>query len=124
MSANCSERDIIPSSSAANAIDRLAVEESGRGHRWSYPSSERQRTQVYLTLVNFATRYPEAKALKQISIEATADALVSLYSRLEILEKILSDMGSHFVSECRQEVSSVLSIRQMPTTPYHPMCNG
>ena len=46
MSANISQRDITPSSSAANAIDRLAVEESGRGHRWSYPFSERQRTQV------------------------------------------------------------------------------
>ena len=32
-------------------------------------------------------------------------------------------MGSQFVSECMQEVSRLLSIRQTTTTPYHPMCN-
>ena len=33
-------------------------------------------------------------------------------------------MGTQFVSECMQEVLRLLSIRQLSTTPYHPMCNG
>ena len=33
-------------------------------------------------------------------------------------------MGTQFVSECMQEVSRLLSIHQLSTTPYHPMCNG
>ena len=77
-----------------------------------------------LTLLNFVTRYPETKALNQISTEATAEALFNLYNRLGIFEEFLSDMGSQFVSECMQEVSRLLSIRQMTTTPYHLLCNG
>ena len=88
-----------------------------------HPASDEGHRYI-LTLVDIATRYPGAKALKHISTEATAEALVSLYSRLGIPEEILSDMGSQFVSECMQEVSRLLSIRQMTTTPYHPMCNG
>ena len=79
---------------------------------------------MHLMLVDFATRYVEAKALKCITTEETAKALLSLYSRLGIPEGVLSDMGSQFVSECMQEVSRLLCIRQMTTTPYHPMCNG
>ena len=39
-------------------------------------------------------------------------------------EEVLSDMGTQFVSSCMQEVSRLLNIRQLTTTPYHPICNG
>ena len=29
-----------------------------------------------------------------------------------------------FVSDCMKEVTRFLSIKQITTTPYHPMCNG
>ena len=29
-----------------------------------------------------------------------------------------------FVSDCMKEVTRLLSIKQITTTPYHPMCNG
>ena len=59
-----------------------------------------------------------------MSSETVAEALVNMYSRLGIPEEVLRDMGTQFVSECMQEVSRLLSIRQLSTTPYHPMCNG
>ena len=83
---------------------------SEKGHRY------------ILTLVDYATRYPEAIPLKSISTEAVAEALVDIYNRLGVLEEVLSDMGTQFVSECMKEVSRLL--RQLTTTPYHPMCNG
>ena len=43
---------------------------SDRGHRW------------ILTLVDFATRYPEAVALKTIDTEVVAEALVGIFSRV------------------------------------------
>ena len=43
---------------------------SDRGHRW------------ILTLVDFATRYPEAVALKTIDNEVVAEALVGIFSRV------------------------------------------
>jgi len=53
-----------------------------------------------------------------------AEALVDIFSRLGIPEEILSDLGTQFVSDCMKEVTRLLSIKQLTTTPYHPMCNG
>ena len=80
--------------------------------------------QYILTLVDYATRYPEAIALKRIDTPTVAEALVDMFSRLGIPEEILSDLGTQFVSECMEEVNRLLSIRHLTTTPYHPMCNG
>ena len=43
-----------------------------------------------LTLVDYATRYPEAVPLKKIDTETVAEALVDMFSRLGIPEEILS----------------------------------
>ena len=88
-----------------------------------YPPSESGHRYI-LTLVDYATRYPDAVPLKSITTESVAEALVDMYSRLGVPEEVLSDMGAQFVSECMAEVSRLLSIRQLTTSPYHPMCNG
>ena len=75
-------------------------------------------------LVDYATCYPDAIPLKSITTETVAEALVDMYSRLGIPEVILSDVETQFVSECRVEVSRLLSMHQLTTTPYHLMCNG
>ena len=86
------------------------------------PSEDGHR--YILTLVDFATRYPEAVPLKNIDTETVAEALVDIFSRLGVPEEILSDLGTQFVSEGMKEVTRLLSIKQLTTTPYHPMCNG
>ena len=88
----------------------------------SPPSEEGHR--YVLTLVDFSTRYPEAVPLKNIDTETVAVALVDIFSRLGVPEEILSDLGTQFVSDCIREVTRLLSIKQLTTTPYHPMCNG
>ena len=87
------------------------------------PASDKGH-QYVLTLVDYATRYPEAVPLKNIDTETVAEALLDLYSRVGIPEEVLSDLGTQFVSECMQKVSRLLSIRRLTTTPYHPICNG
>ena len=77
-----------------------------------------------LTLVDYATRFPEAVALREISSENVAEALVSMFSRVGVPEEILSDCGSQFTADLMKEVSRLLSIKQLTTTPYHPQCNG
>ena len=77
-----------------------------------------------LTVVDYATRYPEAVALRRIDTQTVAEALVDIYSRVGIPREVLTDRGSQFTSELMREVSRLLSIRQMTTTPYHPACNG
>ena len=57
-------------------------------------------------------------------METVAEALVDIFSRLGVPEEILSDLGTQFVSECMREVTQLLSIKQLTTTPCQPMCNG
>ena len=85
---------------------------SGKGHRY------------ILTLVDYATRYPEAVPLKNIDTETVAEALLDMYSRVGVPEEVLSDLGTQFTSDCMKEVSTLLSIRRLTTSLYHPACNG
>jgi len=100
-------------------FDRVAVDIIGPIH----PASERGHRYI-LTLVDYATRYPEAVPLKDIEAETVAEALVSMFSRVGILKEVLSDRGSQFMSKVMKEVCRLLSVKQIFTTPYHPMCNG
>ena len=70
-----------------------------------------------LTLVDFATCYPEAVLLKNFDTETVAEALVDILSSLGVSEEILSDLGTQFVSECMEDVAQLLSIKQLTTTP-------
>lgn len=83
-----------------------------------------QKNRYILTVVDYATRYPEAVALPTIETERVAEALVEIYSRMGVPREILTDMGSNFTSLLMKEVGRLLSVRQMTTTPYHPACNG
>jgi len=75
-------------------------------------------------MVDYATRYPEATALKSIEAETVAEALLTMFTTVGIHQEILSDQESQFLSGMMKEVSRLLSMNQLVTTPYHPMCNG
>ena len=56
-----------------------------------------------LTLVDYATRYPEAVPLKKITTEAVAEALLDIYSRVGIPEEVLQTKElSSCPSVCRR----------------------
>ena len=50
--------------------------------------------------------------------------MVGVFSRVGLPTEILTDQGSQCTSELMKEISRLLSIRQLTTTPYHPSCNG
>ena len=77
-----------------------------------------------LTIVDYATRYPEAIALSSITTEHVAEAMIEIFSRLGVPEEIVTDRGSQFTSDMMNEVRRLLSIKHLPTTPYHAMGNG
>lgn len=74
-----------------------------------------------LTLVDFATRYPEAVALKGIETEKVAEALIDIFCRIGIPKEMLTDQSTQFTSELMAETSRLLSFRQLTTKPYHLM---
>ena len=87
------------------------------------PASDKGHRYI-LTLVDYATRYPEAVPLKNIDTETVAESFFDMYSRVEVPEEVLSDLETQFTSYCMKEVSRLLSIRRPTTSPYHPACNG
>ena len=71
-----------------------------------------------------ASRYPEAIPLKSIETEVIVEALLDMFNRLGIPKQILTDRGSQLMSGVMREVSRLLSIQSLATTPYHAMRNG
>ena len=81
------------------------------------------KNRFILTVVDYATRYPEAVPLASIDTETVAEALVSIFSRVGVPSEILSDLGSQYTSSIMKEVSRLLSFKQLVTTPYDPICH-
>ena len=77
-----------------------------------------------LTLVDYATRYPEAVALPTIETERVAEALLDIFSRIGFPGEMLTDLGSQFTSLLMNEVGRLILIRQLTTIAYHLICNG
>lgn len=77
-----------------------------------------------LTVMDYATRYPDAKALRGITTIEVAEGLLEIFSHVGFPKEMLSDQGTQFMSELMHELTRLVSIKQLTTTPYHPMCNG
>ena len=98
---------------------RIAIDLIGPIH----PISEKGNRYI-LTVVDYATRYPEATPLPSIETTRVAEALLDLYSRVGFPQEVLTDLGSQFTSSLMKEVSRLISVTQLNTSPYHPCCNG
>ena len=73
---------------------------------------------------DYATRYPEAVALKNIDAGTIAEELDTIFSRVSIPQEILTDQGANFTSHLLTELYRMLHIRPIRTTPYHPQSDG
>ena len=82
------------------------------------------RSRYILTMMDYATRYPEAIALPSIETERVAEALVEMFSRVGIPDEILTNCRSQFTSEIMKEVARLLSLQQLTTSAFHAQCNG
>lgn len=100
-------------------FQRIAIDLVGPIH----PCSDRKNRYI-LTVVDYATRYPEAVALANIDTKSVAEALFNIYTRVGFPQEILSDHGSQFTSDLMHEISRLLSIKQITSSVYHPICNG
>jgi len=87
------------------------------------PVTDRKHRYI-LTMVDFATRYPEAFPLQNIDTISVAEALLGLFSRVGVPNEVLWDQGSQFQSAMMGEVCRLLSMKRIRSSPYHAMCNG
>lgn len=72
------------------------------------PPATSKGNRYILTMVDHATRYPDAVALADITTERVAEALVEMFTRTGVPRAILSDRGLNFCSEVMQEVGRLL----------------
>ena len=73
-----------------------------------------------LVVCDYATRYPEAMAMRSVEAEWVAEELVTSFERVGIPKEILTDQGTNFMSMLLQELYRLLHIRHICTSPYHP----
>ena len=100
-------------------FQRVAVDIIGP---FNPPSEEKHR--YVLTVVDVATRFPEAVPLKTIDSKAVAEALFDIFCRLGFPMEVLSDNGSQFTSFMFKEFLNLFSIKQVRSSPYHAQSNG
>ena len=100
-------------------FDKVAIDLIGPLH----PVTNRGKRYI-LTVVDYATRYPEAVPLEKIDTESIAEAFIGMFSRVGFPREILSDSGTQFVSQVMKEVTRLISVKQLLSSPYHTMANG
>jgi hypothetical protein len=77
-----------------------------------------------LTIIDYATRYPEAIPLKSTNSRVVADALLEFFARVGIPEELVSDQGSNFIGNVMTQLYENLGIHKIKTSVYHPEGNG
>ena len=77
-----------------------------------------------LVVCDYATRYPEAVALRSVDAEHVAGELIGLFSRVGIPREVLTDQGANFTSQLFAEIYRLLHVYPIRTTPYHPQMDG
>ena len=87
------------------------------------PRSDK-KSRYILTMIDYATRYPEAVALPSIETERVVEALIAMFSRVGIPSEMLMEHESRVTIEVMNEVSRLLSLQQLTTIPYRPYSKG
>ncbi|KYO39816.1 zinc finger protein 287-like [Alligator mississippiensis] len=80
--------------------------------------------QYILVLVDYATRFPEAVPLGSITAPKVAEELLKWIAWVGILQEILTDQGTNFMSGVMKALCKTLGITQLRTLVYHPQTNG
>ncbi len=83
------------------------------------PKSARGHEHI-LVIVDYATRYPEAVPLRKATAKSIARELFLLCSRVGIPAEILTDQGTPFMSRLMADLCTLLKVKQLRTSVYHP----
>ena len=77
-----------------------------------------------LTIIDLATRYPDAILLKRITTGKVAGALRDFFFRMGIPDVISTDNGSQFCSAEMEEFCRLFNIKHIRSTVYHLQAQG
>jgi len=88
-----------------------------------YPCTSKGHKYI-LTSICYFSRYPEAIPLKKVDEQSVATAMIEIFSRSGIPSEILTDQGSVFMGKLMSQLCSMLGIKPIRTSPYHPQTDG
>lgn len=80
--------------------------------------------QYILTMLDMATRYPEAIPLRNISAKMVVKELLNFFTRFGLPKEVQSDQGSNFLSKVFRQTLKELGISQITSSAYHPQSQG
>ena len=74
--------------------------------------------------MDYATKWPEAKAVTSPTSKAAADLIVDITNCFGVPVEILTDRGAHFVGTMMWQVYKQFRIHKITTTSYYPRIDG
>ena len=77
-----------------------------------------------LFLMDYATKWPEAFALRNVTAETIVNCLIEVTARIGVPQELLTGNGSNFMSKVMKKCCSMTGIKQIRTSPYHPQTYG
>ena len=80
--------------------------------------------QYILSVIDRATRYPEAIPLRNIKADTVVDALLNYFSKFGLPTVIQTDQGTNFKSRIFESKFEQLGVKHVTSTAYHPESQG
>ena len=84
----------------------------------------RSGNEYMLTIMDMATRFPEAIPLRKVSTESIAKELIKFFSLFGLPKEIQSDQGSCFTSHLMKQLCNELGVELIHSSAYHPQSQG
>ena len=80
--------------------------------------------QYLFTILCAATRFPAAFPLRNITAKSICNVLIEFFTTFGLPKVIQTDQGSNFMSKIFKQLSSVLGIKHICSSAYHPESQG
>lgn len=110
---------MVITSSSTKPFERLALDIVG-----TLPEAGLQKFKYILTLQDDLTKFSNAYPMITCSTDEVARNLIHFFSLFGFPKMILTDQGTCFTSELFKQLTEILKIKSLFSTPYHPQTNG
>ena len=91
---------------------------------WISVTPEVNGYRYVIVLIDYFSKWSEAKPTKDKSAPTVAQFLYEVMCRHGCFEIQINDQGREFVNEMRKELHKLTGVEQRVTSAYHPQANG